>query len=196
MCCFLLLRGSKRVRSCISTAESIADSMMLVHPLGGAAAWDPLCHRDPGAQALSPRCSPGPKAETWLEAGTWGSCACLCSHLASAQQGDFGNQPQAVFHQPFPGRWTGNCVLGVRRPPPPCPIPQAGPAPPHRFPTSLFLMLPQDRSAGESGTIPGKLLQRFAILRKAFVNTNLDPFCCNLRLLSFVLTTADTACLL
>lgn len=38
--------------------------------------------------------------------------------------------------------------------------------------------------AGESGTAPGNLLQRFAILRKAFVNTNLDPFCCNLRLLS------------
>lgn len=38
--------------------------------------------------------------------------------------------------------------------------------------------------AGESGTAPGNLLQRFAILRKAFVNTNLDPFCCNLRPLS------------
>lgn len=117
-CCSLLLWGSKRVRSCISTAESIADSMMLVHPLVGAAAWDSLCHSDTGAQAVSPRCSPGPKAETWLEAGTWGSCACLCSHLASARQGDFGNQPQAVSHQPFPGGWTGSHVLGVRRAPP------------------------------------------------------------------------------
>jgi len=150
-----------------------------------AVAWAPW--------AMSQCCSPEPEAGNLLGAGKVGSLRAQQHPLwGPLHLPRWSGEPAAApSPQPSPEGQTRDRVLGFRRGPPSCPplLSQAGPAPPGWLPTAFQLMLPRDLSAGESGTAPGNLLQRLTVLGKAVVNTKLDLFCCNLRLLSFVPST-------